>query len=237
MVLSVEERRHERGDRLDPGHTTRRKRRFPRHLTNVNGMLYFIASDGSSGYELWRTDGTSAGTVLVRDICPGPSGASPRYLTNVNGTLYFQASDGSSGYELWKSDGTSLGTVMARDILPGASGASPRYLTNVNGTLYFAASDGATALELWSTDGTSAGTIRGGDINPGPGSSNPSNLLNVNGTLYFAANNGSGYELWKLRTTPFDVKGGTINVTGELKTTLSRSHSVAQMTTRSPSTA
>ncbi len=60
---------------------------------------------------MWKSDGTSAGTVLVRDIRPGATGANPSFLTNVNGTLYFQASDGSSGIELWKSDGTSAGTV------------------------------------------------------------------------------------------------------------------------------
>ncbi len=66
----------------------------------MNGTVYFQASDGSSGYELWKSDGTSAGTVLVRDIRPGATGANPSFLTNVNGTLYFQASDGSSGIEL-----------------------------------------------------------------------------------------------------------------------------------------
>ncbi len=41
-----------------------------RSLTNVNGTLYFQASDGTNGTELWKSDGTSAGTVQVRDIRP-----------------------------------------------------------------------------------------------------------------------------------------------------------------------
>jgi ELWxxDGT repeat protein len=60
----------------------------PLLLTNVNGTLYFRAEDGSTGVELWKSDGTSSGTVLVRDIrTSGNSG--PGNLTNVNGTLYF----------------------------------------------------------------------------------------------------------------------------------------------------
>src|SRR3954447_14515934 len=63
--------------------------------TNVNGTLYFTANDGSHGRELWKSDGTSAGTVLVKDINPGSgSSGTSRELTNVNGTLFFTASDG-----------------------------------------------------------------------------------------------------------------------------------------------
>src|SRR6185369_3358206 len=35
------------------------------------GLAYFIASDGVAGLELWRTDGTTAGTSQVKDVCPG----------------------------------------------------------------------------------------------------------------------------------------------------------------------
>jgi ELWxxDGT repeat protein len=130
---------------------------FPRQMVNVNGVIFFIANDGSTGYELWKSDGTPGGTVLVKDIRPGTSSAFYEFfppvnpsLTNVNGTLFFVAYDGTNGYELWKSDGTSSGTVLVRDINPGASWAfSPwrdPWFTNVNGTLYFVADDGTTGL-------------------------------------------------------------------------------------------
>ncbi len=109
----MEERRHQRGDRVGQGHPPGASDASPRYLTNVNGILYFRAV-WEHGYELWKSDGTSAGTVLVKDIRPGSSGGGPGYLTNVNGTLYFGASDGSTGYELWKSDGTSAGTCWSR---------------------------------------------------------------------------------------------------------------------------
>ena len=110
---------------------------FPDDLTNVNGTLYFQANDGAHGVELWKSNGTAAGTVMVRDIDSGSSGSGPGDLTNVNGELYFTANDGVHGEELWKSDGTAGGTVMV-DVFPGPLGSAPANLTNVNGTLYFA---------------------------------------------------------------------------------------------------
>ncbi|WP_036842327.1 ELWxxDGT repeat protein, partial [Planktothrix agardhii] len=113
-------------------------------LTNVDGTLYFQAIDPTKGNELWKSDGTAVGTVLVKDLNPGASSSNPIYLTNVNGTLYFNANDEgtTNGSELWKSDGTAAGTVLVKDINPGASHSNPSELTNVNGTLYFNPNDG-----------------------------------------------------------------------------------------------
>jgi ELWxxDGT repeat protein len=89
--------------------------------------------------ELWKSDGTEAGTVRVKDINSGTTGSYPGFLTNVGGTLYFAASDGSSGKELFKSDGSEAGTVRVKDIFAGGGSSNPRFLTNVGGTLYFTA--------------------------------------------------------------------------------------------------
>jgi ELWxxDGT repeat protein len=169
---------------------------FPRELTEVNGTVYFLASRQDIDNELWRTDGTSSGTVLVRDINPGLAGGAPRYLTNLNGVLYFSADDGVHGNELWTSDGTSAGTVMVKDIFPGAANSSPSFLTNVNGQLYFAAQAGTNDVELWTSDGTEVGTVLVANLNLG-GQSQPRELRNVLGTLFFTANDGvNGRELW-----------------------------------------
>ena len=173
------------------------------------------------GYELWKSDGTEAGTVLVKDIRPGVglNLYAPRDLTAVNGTLFFEASDVTHGWELWKSDGTAAGTVMVKDIYSGTAGSvgtddvNNRHdsLINVNGTLFFAADDGSHGDELWKTDGTATGTVMVKDIDPGiQGGLTGSNHLeepyslektyfeNVGGILYFSANDGShGAELWK----------------------------------------
>ena len=85
----------------------------------MGGTLFFAADDGVHGSELWRSDGTETGTVLVTDINPGASDGFPRYLTEVGGTLFFTARDGVHGQELWRSDGTETGTVLVRDINAG----------------------------------------------------------------------------------------------------------------------
>jgi ELWxxDGT repeat protein len=125
----------------------------PYDFTSVGSVTFFGANDGLHGVELWKTNGTSAGTVLVQDIDPGPTGSNLGYLTNVNGTLYFSANDGTHGDELWKSNGTSAGTVLVQDIYPGSQSSNPSDLTNVNGTLYFSANDATNGDELWKSNG------------------------------------------------------------------------------------
>lgn len=162
----------------------------PSDLTDVNSTLFFVASGGSTGSKLWKSDGTPQGTVIVKDIDPSS-------LTNVNGTLFFSAYDGIHGEELWKSDGTDAGTVQVKDINPG-SGSFPAQLVNVNGVLYFSADDGQNGGELWTSDGTDPGTVMVKDICPGTCGSWIHSVTQMNGTAFFEANDGvSGYELWK----------------------------------------
>jgi ELWxxDGT repeat protein len=139
-------------------------------LTDVQGKLFFTANDGTTGQELWSSDGTRAGTVLVKDIRPGAYDSDSRSLTAVGGTLFFTARDGVHGRELWKSDGTEGGTVLVKDILPGAGttyGDEPGQLTALGGTVFLGADDGVKGAELWKSDGTDAGTVLVKDINAG----------------------------------------------------------------------
>ena len=170
----------------------------PRNLTALGNTLFFTADDGVNGIELWKSDGTAAGTVLVKDIGPGSS-SSPSNLTAVGNTLFFSANNGVNGEELWKSDGTAAGTVLVKDISPGSSSSFPRNLTAVGNTLFFSAFDSVNGYELWKSDGTAAGTVLVKDISPGSSSSFPSNLTAVGNTLFFRADDGvNGRELWAL---------------------------------------
>jgi ELWxxDGT repeat protein len=126
---------------------------YPYELTAVGNTLYFGANDGTNGDELWMSDGTASGTVMVKDIYSGSSWSAPQELTAVGNTLYFSAVDGTNGVELWKSDGTASGTVMVKDIYSGSTSSSPYYLTAVGNTLYFGANDGTNGDELWKCDG------------------------------------------------------------------------------------
>jgi ELWxxDGT repeat protein len=139
-------------------------------FTQVGTAVYFANYDGVSGTELWKTDLTSGGTKMVRDIAPGGSSSNPSNLVNLNGTLFFTADDGNTGTELWKSDGTEAGTVLVKDIFPGASGSAPARLTVLGGKLFFLADDAIHGMELWTSDGAEAGTELVKDIAPGPAS-------------------------------------------------------------------
>src|SRR5262249_28948237 len=98
---------------------------------------------------VWKSDGTAAGTVLVKDINPGSVGSYPGDFINVNGTVYLRAFEGIHGFELWQTDGTAEGTLLVADIWPGEYGSYPIALTNINGTLFFNADDGIHGRELF----------------------------------------------------------------------------------------
>lgn len=143
----------------------------PENLVEANGTLYFTAADILTNRELWKTDGSAAGTQLVKEIQLGPLGSFPSELTNVNGTLFFSAHSGamrnrrrSRAKELWKSDGTAAGTVRVTQLKrKGAS--APSSLVNVNGTLFFSMDDGKHGRELWASNGKRSGTHMVKDIN------------------------------------------------------------------------
>lgn len=166
----------------------------------MGNLTYFTANDNTHGVELWKTDGTSAGTEMVMDIAPGAPSSSPQELTVFQGKLYFTVNDQVHGRELWVTDGTAPGTQLVIDIDAIAS-SSPDYLTVVGNELLFSAYNATNGDELWKFDGTTASLVQ--DLRSGSFGSTPYYLTNVNGTLYFSANNTDaiGRELWKYDST------------------------------------
>jgi ELWxxDGT repeat protein len=181
----------------------------PFNLTEVNGKLFFTANDGTTGRELWVSDGTAEGTQLLKDIRLGSDGSYPGLedpnrsstyssFTEVNGKLFFIADDGVTGEELWVSDGTAEGTQLLKDIWPEGGGSYASNFTEIDGKLFFSAvNDSVTGIELWVSDGTAEGTQLLKDIRPEGGGSYPYNFTEFNGKLFFTANdNVTGIELW-----------------------------------------
>ena len=169
-----------------------------RDLTVMGNTLYFVGDDnGQNGVELFKTDGTASGTVVVKNIRPGGNSGNPQHLTRIGNTIYFSANDGTDGIELWKSDGTESGTVMVKDIASGSPSSTPSDLIAVGNTLFFRANDGSNGQELWKSDGTESGTVMVKDIVFGSSSSKPSDFTVVGNTLFFEAETSYGWELHK----------------------------------------
>ncbi len=87
----------------------------PQSFVAVDGGGIFLADDGENGLEFWVTDGTSAGTHLIKNIAAGTEGTGVSNTYFYNGKLYFYALTDSLdlfGPQLWKSDGTASGTTL-----------------------------------------------------------------------------------------------------------------------------
>lgn len=156
-----------------PGFDSGRERgdSYPAEIVSAGSFVAFRACDQEHGNELWRSDGTAAGTFLVADIEPGPGpnterrvcgdNPGPRDLVVLGGIVYFFAKHPAFGTELWRSDGTTQGTWMVTEVYPGpdpppiqrTSGIAVASLVATAERLFFFGPGG-----LWTSDGTEAGT-------------------------------------------------------------------------------
>jgi ELWxxDGT repeat protein len=163
----------------------------PQSIVAFGGRIYFPASDGAHGQELWRSDGTAAGTAPVGDLNPGAQGSLPSSLTVWNGRLYFVAAPGAidvgdGGFTLYSSDGTLAGTRQLGALALNGGQSAPALVGTTN-LLYLRCNPAANGNELCATDGTSAGTRLVKDIQPGATPSSPTQLVGVGDRLYFIA--------------------------------------------------
>ncbi|MEQ8626455.1 T9SS type A sorting domain-containing protein [Ekhidna sp.] len=177
------------------------------YIDQNSDYVFFAVSSSANGRELWKSDGTVSGTVIIKDIHTSGSGMpnQPVGLV-VNDVLYFAANEGvSTGQELWKSDGTEAGTVLVKDIYSGNNfGFDSEYIVEFDGGVAFTGQD-EDGEELWISDGTEGGTVQVKDIKVGATGSLVRYIANANGTLYFIAAEASEFGLWKSDGT----EGGT----------------------------
>ena len=170
------------------------------NMSVQNGVLFFSFDDKVHGSELWRSDGTAAGTLMVKELHTG-------FVDQGFGVNSQGASLGASGvfvgwtqaqgYELFVTNGTGLGTGIIADIAPGGGSSLPNQFVSAGTKAYFSAYSPGAGIELWVTDGTGPGTILVKDINPGVAGANPSGMTAIGTKVYFAADNGvNGHELW-----------------------------------------
>lgn len=134
-------------------------------LVIVGFHMFFIAGSHATGEELWISDGTPAGTHLVKDIDPGSDGSYPQSLMPLENQLLFVAGDGVHGRQVWESDGTAKGTSMITNILH----ENPNSLIRSGNRVFFVAQNACMTWSgvchasnigpaLWVTDGTAKGT-------------------------------------------------------------------------------
>lgn len=167
--------------------------------------MLFRAFTPEHGEELWISDGTSEGTVLLKDIQSGSGNSMPQSLRALGGFAVFSADDGVHGRELWASDGTPEGTAMVVDANPGVKDSNPHHYRMGNRRLAFSATDESHGEELW------LARFSGGqwsaeltfDLYPGPQGSGATEVrLDEHRTAYFSAElPGAGRQLVRMATT------------------------------------
>lgn len=179
--------------------------RSPYGLASAGGRVVFFIPEGLT-FQMWASDGTTAGTVALRDFVADGGGLCPGYCYPLGPSrpvdgLFF-GNDGVHGREPWRTNGTSAGTRLVRDIAPGPPGSdsnaasygTPGFISPaVGGFQLLAADDGVHGRELWRTDSTEAGTSLVADITPGPSGSDVFSLAAAGGYFFFAA----AGELWR----------------------------------------
>jgi ELWxxDGT repeat protein len=198
--------------------------RYPHSLTPFAGGVLFVASaPGIAGYQLWRSDGSAAGTVPLAEFEYDPD-----EITPLAGRALFAAAREEIGNELWTTDGTPAGTALVADLLAGEASSQPRALTALGGAAFFFATDAAGSDALWRSDGTPAGTRRVVELGllgqPGRGGE----IAAAGGRLFFTALHPlHGEELWTSDGTAagtrlLEIRAGTAGAQPRALTPLGR---------------
>jgi ELWxxDGT repeat protein len=172
---------------------------FNYSLDGTTNTMYFGAYDGVNGNELWVTDGTAAGTHIVKDIKTGAGGSNPWGFFKIGNEVFFNCNEVGFEKKMWKTDGTEAGTVKVPV-------AEPFFIVNGNvgklgNKILFYANNTINGYEPYVSDGTAAGTFMLKDINPSGNSllaaGQEMHLKSNSKFSFFIANNGTDTTLWR----------------------------------------
>jgi len=181
-------------------------------LANMGGFILFLGGPGIGplgGLQLWRSDGTAAGTYEVAEVAANPTSSEIQYpvFEQVGSKVVYIGDDGVNGPQLWASDGTSANTVRLTSATANpqdpAPVAAPKIV--VGSTAYLTISDGATATtrSFWRTDGTVVGTERlAGLPSISIGEAGAAPMSGDSNTVYLAMTDASGISTSLYRYLP-----------------------------------
>jgi ELWxxDGT repeat protein len=159
----------------------------PQQFTVSGPYLYLSAYNGSPS-SLWRTDGTTAGTVLLQNASGIPNINDHNFLVPFNGGLLF-----ARNKELWRTDGSPGNTLKLSnaDTYPDVA--------VLQTTAIFTAPLNSSRSVVYRTNGTAAGT--GPVVSSGVTTEANQLVEAVNGNAFFLGGVSAGTELWKTNGT------------------------------------
>lgn len=190
-----------------------------RNFSVIGNTMFFGAYDAINGLELWKTDGSTLGTVLVKDIKEGAGSSNPYAFCKIGGEVFFTCTQTGIERKLWKTDGTDAGTVQ----IPVAE---PFFILDnvvgmVNNKMIFYAHNTVDGYEPYVSDGTAAGTFMLANINPSGNSwitqSQNAHLRFNSKYCFFIATNGAANAIWRTDGT----SAGTIQLTSNAQAAFS----------------
>jgi LPXTG-site transpeptidase (sortase) family protein len=169
----------------------------PENLTFVGNTLFFTATDGNVGRELWKLNPPYKKAELVKDIQPGYESSTPEHITGFGDYVFFSAKD-ADGVELWVSEPPydSYSTHRVADLNEGGD-SNPSELTPIGSAMFFAANDGIHGREIFKTEPPFQTVDLVADIWKGSHGSNPREFTRIGWMLFYIAGDSSSTEIWR----------------------------------------
>lgn len=177
---------------------------LPMDLVIYNEKLYFTADDGVHGHELWVSDGTEEGTVLLKDLNDFLTSSNPQNFYLHNGKVFFTTNLSLGNVNFWQTNGTEEGTIPL--YFSEIESRAPQNFISYNGELFFTTMHGYDDFKFWKYNADGLTQIIY-ENTPSGQLTVFSDFIIYEDTLYFSANlDEGGIELWRLTTDALNVK-------------------------------